>query len=95
MSFLKYFRSKREDEASRIARLARTGRITDGYVVDVKSDASNQITHVFYSYMIAGVEYECSQELTAEQKALENPYSPGTNITIRYDPRQPGNSIVV
>ena len=95
MSFLKFFRPKREDEASRYTRLAKTGRITDGSVVDVKSDESNRITHVFYSYIIAGVEYECSQELTAEQQAHEGGYSPGTSVTIRYDPRQPGNSIVV
>lgn len=95
MSFLRFFRRKREDEASRYTRLAKTGRITDGSVVDVKSDDSNRITHVFYSYIIAGVEYECSQELTAEQKAREDGYSAGTNITIRYDPRQPANSIVV
>lgn len=95
MSFLDRFRRRREDETSRLARLAKTGRIDDGSVLDVKFDDSNRITHVFYSYMIAGVEYESSQELTEEQKTREASYSPGTNITIRYDPKQPGNSIVV
>ena len=95
MSFLRLFRKKQEDEASRLARLATSGRIADGSVIDVKFDDNNQITHVFYSYIIAGVEYESSQELTAEQRTRANRYAPGESINIRYDPRQPGNSIVV
>ena len=65
MSFLGLFRKKQEDEVSRLARLATSGRIADGSVIDVKFDDHSQITHVFYSYIIAGVEYESSQELTA------------------------------
>lgn len=95
MSFLKLFRRKKEDDASRIARLAKTGRIADGSIVDVKIDDQNRVTHVFYSYLIAGVEYESSQELTPAQQSQDSAYLPGTSITIRYDPRQPGNSIVV
>ena len=95
MSFLRFFRKKPEDETSRLARLAKTGRIADGSVIDVKVDDNRRITHVFYTYMIAGVEYESSQELTPEQRTQATRYEAGTNITIRYDPRQPGNSIVV
>ena len=95
MSFLKFFRKKKEDEASRIERLAKTGRITDGSIVDVKIDSENRVTHVFYSYLIAGVEYESSQELSAAQQSQDSGYLPGTTVTVRFDPRQPGNSIVV
>ena len=63
MSFLRLFRKKQENEASRLARLAINGRIAGGSVIDVKFDDNNHITHVFYSYIIAGVEYESLQEL--------------------------------
>jgi hypothetical protein len=94
MSFLDRFRRKKEDEASRIARLSKTGRIVEGTVQDVRSEA-DRITHVFYRYSIAGVDYESSEELNAEQTARQASYAPGASIVIRYDPRQPGNSIVV
>ncbi len=95
MSFLDRFRRKKEDEASRFARLSKTGRITEGSVLDITADDQDRITHVFYTYNIAGVEYESSQKLTEEQTARPAGYSPGSHIVVRYDPRQPGNSIVV
>ncbi|MEP6920590.1 MAG: DUF3592 domain-containing protein [bacterium] len=95
MSLRDLFRRKQEDEASRFSRLATRGRITDGIVIDIKSDELGHITHVFFTYNVAGVEYESSQELNAEQRSRENGYSPGAAITVRYDPRQPGNSVVV
>jgi hypothetical protein len=95
MSFLRFFRKKPETETSRLARLAQAGRIADGAVIDVKVDDNRNITHIFYTYVIAGVEYESSQELSVEQKTESSRYAPGTDITIRYDPRQPGNSMVV
>ncbi|MGH9969121.1 MAG: DUF3592 domain-containing protein [Pyrinomonadaceae bacterium] len=95
MSFLDRFRRKKEDETARFARLAKTGRIVEGSVIDVRSNDHERITHVFYRYDIAGVDYESSQELNDEQKTREASYAPGARIIIRYDPRQPGNSIVV
>lgn len=95
MSFLDRFRRRKEDEASRFERLSKTGRIVEGTVLDVRSDDHDRITHVFYRYDVAGVDYESSQELNAEQKTREAGYSPGARIVIRFDPRQPGNSIVV
>jgi Protein of unknown function (DUF3592) len=95
MSFLDRFRRKKEDETARFARLSKTGRITDGTVLDITSDDQDRITHVFYTYNIAGVEYESSQKLTEEQTARPASYAPGSNIVVRYDTRQPGNSIVV
>ncbi|CAN5826738.1 hypothetical protein BH18ACI4_BH18ACI4_10730 [soil metagenome] len=95
MSFLDRFRRKKEDEASRFARLLKTGRITEGGVLDIKSDDQDRITHVLYTYNIAGVEYDSSQQLTEEQTARPAGYAPGSSIVVRYDPLQPGNSIVV
>jgi hypothetical protein len=95
MSFLDRFRKKKEDETSRISRLLRTGRIVEGEILDVTADGSGRITHVFYTYNIAGVEYESSQALNQSQQAATGEYAPGTRVVIRYDPRQPGNSVVV
>jgi hypothetical protein len=95
MSFLDRFRKKPEDEASRIARLSKTGRMTDGNIIDAVSDNEGRITEVTYTYVLAGVQYESSQPLSVEQQARSNDYAPGKQIVVRYDPRRPANSIVV
>jgi hypothetical protein len=95
MSFLDRFRKKVEDEASRIARLSKSGRMTDGNIIDAVSDNSGRITQVTYTYELAGVLYESSQALNAVQQERSFDYAPGKQIVVRYDPRQPANSIVV
>ena len=95
MSFLDRFRRKTEDETSRIARLAKTGRMTDGYIIDAVSDRDGKIIQVSYTYMLAGVQYESSQALSEQQQQRDTDYAPGKQISVRYDPRQPANSIVV
>jgi Protein of unknown function (DUF3592) len=95
MSFLDRFRKKVEDEPSRIARLSKTGRMADGNIIDAVSDDSGRITRVTYTYMLAGVLYESSQALDDLQQQRSNDYAPGKQIVVRYDPRQPANSIVV
>ena len=95
MSFLDRFRKKTEDEASRIARLSKTGRMGDGRIIDAVSDNDGRITEVTYSYILAGVQYESSQKLSLLQQQRSNDYAPGKQIVVRYDPRQPANSIVV
>ena len=95
MSFLDRFRKKPEDEASRIERLSKTGRMADGRIIDAESDNDGRITQVTYTYILAGVQYESSQALSLSQHERSNDYAPGKQIVIRYDPRQPANSIVV
>ena len=97
MPFLDRFRRKKEDpEVARRARLLRTGRIAEGTIVDIGSEtASGAFTQIFYRYNISGVEYESSQALDREQQQRQTEYAPGARITVRYDPHQPGNSIVV
>jgi len=95
MSFLDRFRKKPEDEASRIARLSKTGRMADGRILDAVSDSNGRITEVTYTYTLAGVQYESSQALSEIQQQRTSDYSPGNQIVIRYDPRSPANSIVV
>jgi uncharacterized protein DUF3592 len=95
MSFLDRFRKRVEDETSRVARLSKTGRMTDGNIIDAVSDDAGRITQVTYTYMLAGVLYESSQSLDALQQQRSSDYAPGNQIVVRYDPRQPANSIVV
>jgi len=95
MSFLDRFRKRVENEASRIARLSKTGRMTDGNIIDAVSDNNGRITQVTYTYMLAGVLYESSQALDDRQQQRSLDYAPGNQIVVRYDPRQPANSIVV
>lgn len=95
MSFLDRFRHKKEDEPSRIARLAKTGRMADGSILDAISDNDGKILQITYTYTLAGVQYESSQDLSPAQQERQNEYAPGRQIIVRYDRKQPGNSIVV
>ncbi len=96
MPLSNWFRRKRVNaEAERRARLLQAGRLTDGFVLDTISDDSGDITHIFYRYTVSGVDYESSQLLDQQQQARPLDYAPGAQVAIRYDPRQPGNSIVV
>jgi hypothetical protein len=95
MSFLDRFRNKKEDEASRIVRLSKTGRMADGRIIDAVSDDDGLITQVTYTYTLAGVQYESAQDLNLTQQQRSNDYAPGRHIIVRYDPRRPANSIVV
>jgi len=95
MSFLDRFRRKTEDETARIARLAKTGRIADGRILDAVSDNDGRILQVTYAYTLAGVQYESSQDLSSAQQERSHQYAPGRQIIVRYDPKAPANSIVV
>lgn len=97
MPFLDRFRRKKIDpEVARRTRLLRTGRIAEGTIVDIGDEtASGAFTHIFYRYNISGVDYESSQTLDLEQQQRPTEYAPGARITVRYDPHQPGNSVVV
>ncbi len=93
--FALFRRGKTDPEAARRARLLAAGRIADGTVFDVGTDEAGDITHVFYHYEISGVEYESSQTLDDSQRRRQIDYAPGATITVRYDPHQPANSVVV
>ncbi len=96
MGIFDLFRRKQVDgEAVRRAELLRTGRITEGSIFDVITDDTGAITQVFYNYEISGVEYESSQALDAGQRERSGDYYPGARVTVRFNPRQPGNSVVV
>ena len=95
MSFLDRFRKQKEDEASRIARLSKTGRMADGRIIDAISTEDGTILQVVYTYILAGVQFESSQDLSPTQQSRPHDYAPGKHIVVRYDPKAPANSIVV
>ena len=96
MGIFDLFRRKQVDgEAARRAELLRTGRITEGSIFDVITDDTGAITQVFYNYEISGVQFESSQALDAGQRARSGDYYPGARVTVRFNPRHPGNSVVV
>jgi hypothetical protein len=100
-----YFLVRRKPKASeelekeRRAFLDQGGRITDGTVIDVQElqAAENKFsTLLIYQYDVAGVSYECSQDVTY-LRPLINLHSCrlGLPTSVRYDPQNPGNSIVI
>lgn len=89
-------RRKRDDEAERRALLLRTGRIIEGTVAEVGADVEGgEVTRILYSYEVGSVEYQSWQTLDPEQRQQQARYLPDSRVTIRYDPKHPGNSVVV
>jgi hypothetical protein len=99
--FLVRRKPKPSDELEKERRgfLDQGGRITDGTVIDVQElqAAENRFsTLLIYQYDVAGVSYECSQDVTY-LRPLINLHSCrlGLPTSVRYDPLNPGNSIVI
>jgi len=95
-------KSKTPDELERERRawLEGTGRITDGTVIDVQELAAGSNHHaatmLIYKYDVAGVSYECSQDVTYLRHWINlHSCRLGLPTSVRYDPQNPGNSLVV
>lgn len=74
--------------------LLKHGRITEGTIIDSDSDDNgNEIVYYFYS--IQGVDFESSEMLTDQQRLNIAAYAPGAKVSIRFDTRNHGNSILV
>lgn len=88
-----------EVECERREWLDRIGRITDGTVIDVQEMASNgdrPSTLLIFRYDVAGVSYEASQDVTYLRQLINlHSCRLGLPTSVRYDPQNPGNSIVV
>ena len=88
-----------ELEALRRQRICAQGRITDGTVLDVCEydyGTGQPVQMVLYAYQVAGVQYECAQEVTHLRPLLDlSSCQIGSATGVRYDPHHPGNSIVV
>jgi hypothetical protein len=97
-----------EIERARRDLLATSGRITDGTILDtiiepdpsnsqhlIESDDPDPTPHtILYGYRIAGVTYECAQDVTTLPQQVHG-IRTDLPIQVRYDPHTPTNSIVV
>lgn len=89
------------DELERARRrfLVQSGRLVDGMlldVVDVEAGDGRTLTMLMYNYLIGGVNYDCSQDITALKEMLDAAQvRAGFPCTVRYQPGNPQNSIVV
>jgi hypothetical protein len=76
------------------------GRITDGTVIDVQelqsNNGHNAAVLLIYKYDVAGVSYECSQDVTYLRQWINlHSCRLGLPTSVKYDPHNPGNSLVV
>lgn len=101
-AYLVFGRKKKtaaEIERERRDWLNRIGRITDGTVIDVHEISPNghpAATMLIFRYDVGGVSYEASQDVTLLRQWINlHSCRLGVPTSVRYDPQNPGNSIVV
>jgi len=98
-----YLRRKKptEEELERARRkmLSQSGRLVDGMLLDIREmtlDDGRPLTMLEYKYRSAGVDYECSQDVTALLSVVDpSQVRAGFPCTVRYQPGNPQNSIVL
>lgn len=79
-----------ERERRRRAALAANGKITDAVLVEIRDDA------LFYSYLVRGVEYTASQDISALLSRMPDAGGLGQGaVSVKYDARNPANSLVL
>ncbi|MBI4458897.1 MAG: LPXTG cell wall anchor domain-containing protein [Acidobacteria bacterium] len=93
-------RRKTPEERERLRRLAvnAMGRIAEGALVDViqSSDISPNCLLFSYRYSAAGVEYAAAQDIASLRHLVRlEDYWPGKATTVKYDPHNPANSIIL
>jgi hypothetical protein len=88
-----------EIERARRSKLSLIGRLVDGMLLDVRvfpQEEGRELTMLEYSYRIGGVEYECSQDITAMANVVDPAeVRAGFPCSVRYLPGSPQNSIIV
>jgi hypothetical protein len=86
-------------ERERRMRISEMGRITDGTVIDVNEmqmNGSGELQLLIYHYDVAGVSYEASQDVSSLRHMVDlHSCRAGLMTSIKYDPGNPGNSIVI
>jgi hypothetical protein len=99
--FLLRRKPKTAEELERQRRewLDSVGRITDGTVIDVQElpfENQRSATMLIYQYDVAGVSYEASQDVTYLRQWVNlHSCRLGLPTSVKYDPQNPGNSLVV
>jgi hypothetical protein len=92
-------KSAEDLERERRVWLTTIGRITDGTVIDVQElaqDGQRAATMLIYQYDVAGVSYEASQDVTYLRQWINlHSCRLGLPTSVKYDSRNPGNSMVI
>ena len=93
------WRRKSPDEIERLRRLGvnACGRISSGRIVELAEPVADGPAGpiLLYEYEVAGVTYEAAQDLSAlPEIAAAAPFLPGQTTNVKYDPKQPTNSIL-
>ena len=98
-----WYRSRQEQpdplamERERRDFLSSTGRIVDGSITGTRWGQVGDLAipnTLIYRYRTAGVEYECAQDVTPLLDRVRHVRT-DLPIQVRFDPRNPGDSIVV
>jgi hypothetical protein len=88
-----------EVERERRLFLVQSGRIVDGMMLDVcevEAADGRTLTMLLYNYRNGGVDYECSQDITDMPGVVDvSEVRAGFPCSVRYQPGNPQNSIVV
>jgi hypothetical protein len=88
-----------ELERARRLFLVQSGRLVDGMLLDVcevEAGDGRTLTMLLYNYRIGGVDYECSQDVTDMREVVDaSQVRAGFPCSVRYQPGNPQNSIVV
>jgi hypothetical protein len=87
-----------ELELARRRLLVESGRIVDGMLLDTYEidSAGRRLTMLLFAYRIGGVDYECSQDITALTGSFDiTRFRAGFPCSVRYQPGNPQNSIVL
>jgi hypothetical protein len=95
MGLFDIFKRKKQDisEYGRKEFLLKHGRITEGTIIDSEtSPDGDEIAYYFYT--INGVDFESSDILNETQKQNPIKYAPGAKVSIRFDPKNHGNSVL-
>ncbi len=94
---LTHRKSAEEMERERRDQLVQHGRIIDGTILDwTEQPDTGSLGALYYRYDIAGVTYQCAQELSYLKDSVQvDAGCLGMPASVRYDPKNPANSIIV
>lgn len=95
MGLFDIFKGKKKgfSEKDRREFLLKHGRITEGTIID-SDTMPNGDEIAYYFYTVNGVDFESSDVLNEKQKANIIKYAPGAKVSIRFDPKNHGNSLL-
>jgi len=78
-----------ERERRRRSALVAHGKMSEAMLVEIRDDL------LFYSYGVRGVEYTASQDVSMLKQQMPPDFSTIGAVSVKYDPKNPANSIVL